>query len=153
MALPFLAVAGHSPSTELVGRSAIPRSAALAETLFDRNLNNEAKIALLSFLRCFAQPPASPRAGGWFSRRPSTAVTEYTKIRALLYSRFSMRNKAMPPHLVTVDGVKRCSACGTPFPDDSKPTVSRAFTLHVRTAHAKPLKAEPLKRAVPKKNS
>ena len=48
-----------------------------------------------------------------------------------------MSRKHMPPYLITVKGTKKCSLCDEPFSDDSKPSVSKAFASHVRTAHAK----------------
>jgi hypothetical protein len=48
-----------------------------------------------------------------------------------------MLRKHMPPHLVTVRGVKKCSLCSERFPEDAKPSLSKAFAAHVRTVHGK----------------
>ena len=42
------------------------------------------------------------------------------------------------PHLITIAEVKYCSVCREPFPQDSKPSVSKAFVAHVREQHRKP---------------
>ena len=41
-------------------------------------------------------------------------------------------------HLITVAEVKCCSVCRESFPEDSKPSVSKAFVAHVREKHKKP---------------
>lgn len=46
------------------------------------------------------------------------------------------------PHLTTVDEIKCCSICQKQFPEDSKPSISKAFATHVREEHKK---AEPAK--------
>lgn len=42
------------------------------------------------------------------------------------------------PHLKTIDDVKYCSLCNKAFPEDSKPSISKAFAAHVRQDHKKP---------------
>ena len=41
----------------------------------------------------------------------------------------------LPIYLITVKGVRRCSACGEPFSDDSMPKVTQAFRSHVEEVH------------------
>lgn len=41
----------------------------------------------------------------------------------------------LPPNLIEYQGAKRCSVCKTPFDPDVKPSLSVAFTTHVREAH------------------
>jgi hypothetical protein len=49
--------------------------------------------------------------------------------------------KLKTPHLTSVDGVKMCSVCKQPFPENSQPSVRKAFAQHVRTVHAKQIEA------------
>ena len=42
------------------------------------------------------------------------------------------------PHLTSKDAVKCCSVCGKQFPDDSKPSISKALVAHVREEHKRP---------------
>jgi hypothetical protein len=44
-------------------------------------------------------------------------------------------SQKLPPHLVSNGDVKRCSECGVPFSNDVKPSLSKAFAEHIRTAH------------------
>jgi hypothetical protein len=41
----------------------------------------------------------------------------------------------LPPHLTSVSRIKQCSVCGTVFPKDVKPSLSRAFRKHVEEVH------------------
>ena len=50
------------------------------------------------------------------------------------------------PHLIIIAEIKCCSVCREPFPEDSKPSVSKAFVAHVREQHKK---AEPAKLSGP----
>jgi hypothetical protein len=48
-----------------------------------------------------------------------------------------MSAQKLPPHLVSFgDDKKKCSECGQVFMLDAKPSLSRAFSEHVRTVHA-----------------
>ena len=40
-----------------------------------------------------------------------------------------------PPHLIADGTLKRCSACGYPFPADIHPSMSVAFANHLLKAH------------------
>ena len=44
-------------------------------------------------------------------------------------------HKLLPPHLVELGGVKRCSHCQQRFDADSKPSISTAFKKHVLDIH------------------
>ena len=46
-----------------------------------------------------------------------------------------MQRANLPAYLTTVNGKKVCSVCGLHFPKDSKPSISKAFALHVRETH------------------
>jgi hypothetical protein len=46
-----------------------------------------------------------------------------------------MTKKKLPPHLIPDGELERCSVCGRPFPPDAKPSVSLAFSEHLRNAH------------------
>jgi hypothetical protein len=43
--------------------------------------------------------------------------------------------KQLSPHLIELDGVKRCSVCKHPFESNVKLSLSLAFRKHVATAH------------------
>jgi hypothetical protein len=45
-------------------------------------------------------------------------------------------------HLTTKDGVKCCSMCGKHFPQDAKPSISKAFAAHVREEHQRSTSAQ-----------
>lgn len=46
-----------------------------------------------------------------------------------------MPKSLLPPHLISVGAMKRCSECETTFDKGAKPSLSRAFADHVRNKH------------------
>ena len=53
--------------------------------------------------------------------------------------RLSGMSARIGAHLKTTeDDVKCCSMCGKKFPEDSKPSISKAFAAHVREEHQRP---------------
>jgi hypothetical protein len=67
-----------------------------------------------------------------------------------------MTTNPLPPHLLASsrDGTKKCSLCGELFSKDSKPSLSRAFSDHVKAVHREPVaesSKSPAKRFAPKK--
>jgi hypothetical protein len=53
----------------------------------------------------------------------------------------NMRRSTIPPHLISVGRIKRCSECGREFPLDVKPSLGRAFVEHVRNEHQRKVKS------------